>query len=92
MTFHEEYAALLAFFRWAMQESFQGNDLGGADVQAEAVALGLASQLPYDPRKHGEALLCAEGEMWIRLNVAGITGEERYGAQATPAGAEARGG
>jgi hypothetical protein len=73
MTMQDEYASLLIFFNWAMQESFEGNDLCGGDIQAKAVSLGLASYEPYDPRKHGVNTYCEEGDKWVRLNV------ERYG-------------
>ena len=78
MTFEDEYSKLLLFFNWAMQETFEGNDLEGADVQDEAVELGLAERVPYDPKRHGLSTHCQEGDSWIKLNV------ERYGVSKLP--------
>jgi hypothetical protein len=78
MTLQEEYSKLLLFFNWAIQESFEGTDLSGADIQAQAIALGLAKGEPYDPKVHGLATHCEEGDRWVRLLV------DRYGVPPLP--------
>lgn len=78
MTLNDEYAKLLLFFNWAMQESFEGNDLDVGSVQSKAIELGLAKEEPYDPQRHGVATHCEEGDAWIRLTV------ERYGVPPLP--------
>lgn len=80
MSLEDEYSKLLLFFNWAMQETFEGNDLCGADVQDRAVELGLAKKVPYDPNLHGLATHCEEGDSWIHILV------ERYGVPALPKG------
>jgi hypothetical protein len=78
MTLQDEYSKLLLFFNWVMQEAFEGHDLSGADVQERAIALGLAKGELYDPKVHGLATHCEEGDRWVRLLV------ERYGVPPLP--------
>lgn len=46
--------ALKEFFRWAMRESWDGNDIDGGSIQEKAEKLGLIVNVPFDPEKHGE--------------------------------------
>ena len=79
MTYEQEYSSLLIFFNRLMQESFEGNDATGNYIQDLAVSLGLARRESYDPKRHGPATHCEEGDEWIALNV------ERYGMDITNA-------
>ena len=60
-------------FLTGIQESFEGNDLTGADIQEAAILRGLAHAEPYNPEKHGVNTHCEEGDGFIVLDV------ERYG-------------
>lgn len=63
---------LKAFFRWAMQATWRGEDIDGGDMQAKAVELKLAHMEPYDAEQHGiwEGAECTEaGEPWCVLDI-----------------------
>jgi hypothetical protein len=50
----EQTAAMAKFIAWALLEGpFDGCDLGGADIQEQAAALGLIVATTYDPKTHG---------------------------------------
>ena len=68
MTLNDEYASLLLFMKWVLGHSFDGCDINGQDAQEKIVSLGLGRWVAYDPKKHGLATHCVEGDRWLLLN------------------------
>lgn len=57
---------LIAFARWAINESFMRGDVDGCDLHQKAFELGLLVKVPFDPEKHtGEGSeFCEPGDDW----------------------------
>lgn len=52
---------------WALEQTFEGEDIDGGDFQSKAVELGLAHFEPFDPEVHtsheGDGI--EEGMPWL---------------------------
>ena len=62
--FAQEFKILRDFAKWVISNSaFEGCDLDGSDVEAEAIKCGLLVQMPYDRARHGVDGEVEEGDL-----------------------------
>jgi hypothetical protein len=58
---------LAAFFKYAIDASWEGCGLDGGDIQNVAERLGLIRSVPYDPAKHGPSDEAEPDDPWFVL-------------------------